>query len=200
MTREGAAPCHARPGCDSVRRMNAKKIALGTLAALVALVVSVLVLAALQPDEYTVERSRLVAGSPERVAPYLTDLRQWITWNPWDELEPSSHKEYSDPSSGVGAWYTWEGEQLGSGRMEITSITPTEVRYALHFTAPMEDTAEVIMTLAPEGGGTRVTWRMEGHNAFVGKLFGLFVDMDAMLGADFDRGLENLDERLQSAS
>lgn len=180
--------------------MNAKKIALGVLGLLVVVLASVLVLAALQPSEYRVERTRVVHATPERVAPYLTDLRQWITWNPWDELDPTSRKEYSEPASGVGAWYTWEGEQVGSGRMEITSITPTEVRYALHFTAPMDDTAEVIMTLAPEGDGTRVTWRMEGHNAFVGKIFGLFVDMDAMIGADFDRGLANLDERLEGAS
>jgi hypothetical protein len=102
--------------------MNVKKIALGLLGALVALVVAVLVLGALQPDAYTVERSRVVAGTPERVAPYLTDLRQWITWNPRDELEPSSRREYSEPASGVGAWYTWEGEEVGSGRMEI--MTP----------------------------------------------------------------------------
>lgn len=163
---------------------------------LVAVVVAILTLALLQPDTYTIERSRVIAASPERVAPHLTDLRQWITWNPWDELEPSSHKEYSDPATGVGAWYTWEGEQLGSGRMEITSITPSEVQYDLHFIEPMEDDAEVIFTLALEGEGTRVTWTMHGHNSFMGKLFGLFVDMDAMLGGDFDRGLANLDREL----
>lgn len=176
--------------------MNAKKIALGVLGVLVLAIALVLGLAAMQPDTYTVARSRVVSGTPEQISPYLTDMHQWISWNPWDELEPTSHKEYSDPASGVGAWYTWEGEQLGSGRMEITSIAPDEVHYDLHFLAPMEDTAEVIFTLAPEGEGTRVTWTMNGHNSFMGKVFGLFVDMDELIGADFERGLENLDEHL----
>ncbi len=178
--------------------MNAKKIGLAIAGTLGLLVVVVLIGAALQPDTYTVSRSRVIAASSERIAPNLTDLRQWITWNPWDELEPTSRKEYSEPASGVGAWYTWEGEQLGAGRMEIASISADEVHYDLAFTAPMEDQAEVVIAMAPEGSGTRVTWSMEGHNSFVGKIFSLFVDMDAMLGADFERGLENLDERLAS--
>ncbi len=178
--------------------MNWKKIALGVLGVVLVAIVAVLTMAALQPDTYRVERSRVVHGTPAQVSPFLTDMHAWITWNPWDEMEPTSHKEYSDPASGVGAWYTWEGEQLGSGRMEITSITPTEVEYDLRFLAPMEDDAEVVFTLAPEGDGTRVTWTMNGHNSFMGKLFGLFVNMDEMIGADFDRGLENLDEQIQA--
>lgn len=178
--------------------MNAKKVGLGVLGVVAVAVVGVLIAASLRPDTYSIERSRVVPASVDRVAPYLTDLHQWITWNPWDEIEPTSHKEYSEPASGVGAWYTWQGEQLGSGRMEITGITPTEVRYDLHFTAPMDEQAVVIMRMAPEGEGTRVTWAMEGHNAFMGKVFGLFVNMDEMLGSDFSRGLENLDEQLRA--
>lgn len=167
---------------------------------LAALLVTVLGLAATKPDTYRVERSRVIAAPPERIAPLLTDLRAWNTWNPWNELEPTSRKEYSDPASGVGAWYTWEGEQLGSGRMEITSITPAEIDYALTFTAPMEDTTAVAFTLEPEAGGTRVTWRMDGHNAFASKVIAVFVDMDRMIGGDFERGLEHLDELARAPS
>jgi uncharacterized protein YndB with AHSA1/START domain len=173
-----------------------KKIALGVLGVIGAALAIVLVLAAFQPDTYSVERSRVIAASPERITPMLTDLRQWITWNPWDELEPTSHKEYSEPATGVGAWYTWEGEEVGAGRMEIASITATEVIYDLAFTAPFEDEGVVTITMAPEGESTRVTWSMHGNQSYVGKIFALFVDMDAMLGADFERGLSNLDREL----
>lgn len=173
-----------------------KKVVLGVLAALGAAVAIVLVLAALQPDTYSVERSRVIAAPPERIAPLLTDLRQWITWNPWDELEPTSHKEYSEPASGVGAWYTWQGEVVGAGRMEIASIRPSEVVYDLTFTEPFEDEAVVTIAMAPEGEGTRVSWAMTGNQSFVGKIFALFVDMDAMIGADFERGLANLEHQL----
>lgn len=176
-----------------------KKIVLGILGVLVLAIAGLSAYAATRPSRYTVTRSQVVQGTPEVVAPYLTDLRQWILWNPWDELEPTSTKEYSDPASGVGAWYTWAGEEVGSGRMEITAITPTRVDYALHFTAPMDDHAVVYMELAPEGEGrTEVTWTIEGELGFPGKVMDVLMGMDAMLGADFERGLAKL-ERLLAA-
>ena len=33
---------------------------------------------------------------------------------------------------------------------------------------------------------------MEGHNDFLGKAFSLFVDMDKMIGSDFEKGLSQL--------
>ncbi len=179
--------------------MNWKKVGFAVLGVLTLTAVGLGVATSLQPDQVVVRRSRIIQATPEQISPYLTDLHQWLTWNPWDELEPTSVKEFSDPASGVGAWYTWRGEQLGSGRMEIDSITPAEVRYALHFTAPLESAAEVQIDLEPEAGATRVTWTMSSEQSFVGKLFGVFVDMDAMLGADFERGLENLAEEVASA-
>ena len=137
----------------------------------------------------------MVNAPPETVAPYLTDLRQWILWNPWDELEPNSTKVYSDPASGVGAWYTWSGEEVGAGRMEITGITPTRVDYALSFTAPMEDQAVVHMELAPEGSGqTRVTWSMEGELNFMGRVMDTLMGMEGMIAPDFERGLRKLND------
>jgi hypothetical protein len=176
--------------------MKLKKIGLGILAVLALAVVGVLVAAALQPTHYTVTRSRVVSATPEEIQPMLTDLRQWNTWNPWIEQEPTAHLEYSDPASGEGAWYTWEGEVLGAGRMDVEAVSPQEVRYSIAFTAPMESDAIIRIHMEPEAQGTRVTWTMEGDNDFMGKLFGVFMDMDSMIGADFERGLANLDQRL----
>jgi len=177
--------------------MSKKKIALTVLGVVALAIAGFAAYVATRPTEYVVARSRVVSGSPEVVAPYLTDLRQWILWNPWDELEPTSIKEYSDPASGVGAWYTWRGQDVGSGRMEITAIRPTRVDYALHFTAPMDDHAVVYMELAPEGDGrTTVTWNIEGELNFMGRAMDAIVGMDSMLGADFERGLAKLDQLL----
>jgi hypothetical protein len=170
-----------------------KKIALGLLGALAGLLLVVVALGATRPSHYEVSRSLLVQATPEQITPMLTDLHAWNTWNPWDAMEPTSTKEYSDPASGVGAWYTWRGDQTGSGRMEIISISPTRVDYALHFTAPMEDTATVHFDLAPVGDTrTNVTWSMEGEQNLMGRIFGLFMDMDTMIGGDFEQGLTNL--------
>jgi hypothetical protein len=44
----------------------------------------------------------------------------------------------------------------------------------------------------PEAGGTMVSWTMEGRNTFFGKLMGLFMNMDRMIGGQFEEGLANL--------
>ncbi len=179
--------------------MSKKKVALAVLGAFIGSILVLLVVAALSPSHYVVHRSRVIDATPEQVAPMLTDMHAWNTWNPWDAMEPTATKTYSEPASGVGAWYTWQGDQTGSGRMEIISIAPTRVDYGLQFTAPMEDTATVHFDFVPQGATqTNVTWTMEGEQNFLGRLIGVFVSMDSMIGGDFEQGLLNLSERLSA--
>jgi hypothetical protein len=171
-----------------------KKIAIGLLAVLALAVGALLIAAAMQPDTFRVERSREMATSPERIRPHLTDLRQWAEWNPWRELDPNQRTTFSDPASGVGAHYTWEGnDEVGKGRMDITSITDDAVRYRLSFIEPFESSSDVEIVFEPRGERTRVVWTMSGESNFVSKIFGVFVDMDSMVGADFERGLVALE-------
>jgi len=37
-----------------------------------------------------------------------------------------------------------------------------------------------------------VTWRMEGHNGFLGKAFALFMGMDKVVGGEFEKGLASM--------
>ena len=171
-----------------------KKIALGILAALGLAVAGLLVAAAMQPDSFRVERSRELAASAEQIRPQLTDLERWAGWNPWADLDPNQQTTFSDPASGEGAWYRWEGnDDVGKGKMEIASVTDGAVRYHLEFIEPFASESEVEIQLEPQGERTRVVWIMSGDNDFMGKLFSLFMDMDEMIGADFERGLERLE-------
>lgn len=149
---------------------------------------------ATRPDELTVERSRVVQASPDDLWPYVSNFHAFMKWSPWQDLDPTQVSEFSEPASGVGAWYTWKGNgDVGSGRMEITGMEPNaRVEQDLTFIEPFASEADVVLALAPEGAGTRVTWRMTSQNDWMGKAFGLIVDMDAMLGADFEKGLERL--------
>jgi hypothetical protein len=66
------------------------------------------------------------------------------------------------------------------------------VRIKLEFIRPWESTSPTSFTFKPVEGGTQVTWAMEGTHNFMGKAFGLVMDMDAMLGKDFDKGLASM--------
>jgi hypothetical protein len=77
--------------------------------------------------------------------------------------------------------------------MEIVESTPPgRVVIHLNFLKPFkcQNTAE--FTMVPQGDATQVTWSMEGRAPFVAKIMHVFMDMDKMIGKDFEEGLNNL--------
>jgi hypothetical protein len=151
------------------------------------------------PDTLHVERSAVIKASPDVVYPLVADLRTFTAWSPWTDLDPDQTVTFSPSTSGVGAWYTWSGDdKVGSGRMEIlTENAPTGLTQRLEFIEPFQSVATVTWTLTPHAGGTQVTWSMDSAQGVVSKLMCVFVDMDAMLGADFERGLTQLQAHAQ---
>lgn len=164
-------------------------------AALVGVLVLFLIYVGLQPADFEITRSRTIAAPPAVVYDHLDDFKTWLTWNPWQGLDPAQTVEIGGPETGVGAWYTWAGnEDVGRGRMEVVEAVPGEkITWDLAFIEPFEAKNLTSITLAPADGGTQVTWSMTGANGFMGKLMSQFIDMDAMVGADFERGLSSLD-------
>jgi len=166
-----------------------EKIALGfaiLLAALVGLI-------ALQPSTFSVERAALIAAPPDLVYRHIHDLRAMDVWSPWVKLDPKLELAYTGPASGVGAGSSWEGPEMGKGRLTITAVRPPRrIEMELEMIEPMAATNQIVFTLAPEGSATRTRWRMEGSQGFVAKAFGLVMDMDTMVGGEFAKGLASL--------
>jgi uncharacterized protein YndB with AHSA1/START domain len=157
-------------------------------------VVAVLALAATKPDHFRVERSARIAASPERIFPLINDFRRWTAWSPYEHKDPAMRRTFSGPASGPGSIYEWVGNSsVGSGRMEIVeSSGPERVAIRLDFLKPFEGHNMATFALAPSGGATQVTWTMDGPTPFFGKILHVFIDMDRMVGRDFEAGLANL--------
>lgn len=166
-------------------------IVLGVIAVVV---IGILVVAAVRPDSFAVERSAQVRASPEAIYPLVADFRQWPLWSPWEKLDPEMKRTFSGAPSGTGAVYAWEGsKKVGAGRMEIRDVAPpSKVVIQLDFIKPFEGHNVTEFALVPQGESTDVRWTMRGPATFVMKLMGLFMNMDAMIGRDFERGLANL--------
>jgi hypothetical protein len=79
------------------------------------------------------------------------------------------------------------------------SEKPSTVGVKLEFLKPFESTSTTTFTFAPTAGGSKVTWSMDGENNFMGKAASLFMDMDKMIGADFERGLAAMKTAAESA-
>lgn len=167
-----------------------KKILL-TLAAIIAIV---LVVAAFQPSEFRVTRSATIAAPAAVIFPEINDFHRWTAWSPWEKLDPAMKRTFDGAATGVGAGYAWEGNSdVGSGRMTITESRPAEViNIRLEFFQPMPGVCPTEFTFRPEGGATTVTWTMSGTNNYLSKIVCLFMNMDQMIGGDFEKGLAEL--------
>jgi uncharacterized protein YndB with AHSA1/START domain len=150
-----------------------------------------------RPSTYKVERSLVVDAPPAAVFQRVVDFRKWEGWSPWAKLDPSMKVDFAGPESGVGAIYHWKGnDKVGEGRMTITGATADrQIQVKLEFLKPWAQTSLTQFTFAPEPDGTKVTWSMTGQHDFIGKLFSVFMDMDGMVGPDFEKGLKALKER-----
>ncbi|MFY0567677.1 SRPBCC family protein [Archangium lansingense] len=164
-----------------------KKILLGVAGVLVALCGVI----AMQPATYSVQRSATFKASPDIAFALVNDFHNWGGWSPWDKLDPNQKVTFEGAAAGTGAKYGWSGnDDVGEGRMTIEESKANElVRIKLEFIRPFASTSPTTFTFTPAAEGVTVTWKMDGTNDFMGKAFGLFVNMDVMLGKDFDKGL-----------
>jgi hypothetical protein len=157
-------------------------------------VAAVLIMASMKPDVFRVERTANIPAAPEKIFPYLNDLKKSQSWSPWEDLDPDMKRTFSGPQSGKGAAYAWAGDKnIGEGSMEITESLPSsKVVSRLDFTKPFEAHNIVTYTLTPKGNTTDVTWTMEGPNTFLGKVISVVMNCDKMVGKQFETGLANL--------
>lgn len=149
---------------------------------------------AMQPDEYRIVRSRTIDAPVAKVFPFVNDFHQWESWSPWAKLDPNAKNTFEGPSEGEGAIFSWDGNsEVGTGRMTILESRPDKlVMIKLEFFRPMEGTSTAEFMFQPEGDKTAVTWSMVGRNNFIGKAFCLLMNMDKMLGGQFEEGLANM--------
>ena len=149
--------------------------------------------AASRPADFRIQRRARIAAPARAIVSHLDDFRAWAAWSPWEKLDPAMQRTYGGPTRGVGATYAWDGNQkAGAGSMQITRSDDQGVAMSLDFTRPMRATNVTEFALTPVDGGTDVVWTMNGSNNLTGKLFGVFVDMDKLVGRDFEAGLASL--------
>ncbi|KRQ93224.1 SRPBCC family protein [Bradyrhizobium valentinum] len=157
-------------------------------------IAAVLVLAATKSNTLRVQRSVSIKAPPERIFPLISDLHQWLTWSPYEQKDPVMKRTYGGAASGKGATYAWDGDKnVGSGRMEILEAVPaSKIVIKLDFFKPFEGHNTAEFTMLPQGDGTHVIWLMHGPANFMSRLIQVFINLDNMIGRDFEAGLANL--------
>ena len=142
-----------------------KYIAIGV----VLLVGGVLIAAAMRPDSFRVQRSAQIKATPDKIFPLINDLHRFNSWNPFARKDPNLKRSYSGPGSGKGAAYAFDGNSnVGKGSHKVDFV------------------------LQAKGESTEVTWAMQGAVPYFAKIIHLFIDMDRMVGTEFEAGLASL--------
>lgn len=164
------------------------------LAALVALVVSVLVIGMLLPSEVVIERD-IVIDAPRRVITnVIQDTATWPDWTVWNtSRDPTATFTPIKGGKGVGAGYSWAGEELGNGQVIIDSA---DVDKGVHFTTTFNEGKYVspgwFTYSDADANGTLVTWAYKAEFGMnpIGRIMGKM--MDGQIGPDLEGGLQGL--------
>jgi len=169
------------------------------VAVVLAIVVAVvLILALTKPDVFRVQRAAAMQAPPERIFSLINDFHQWGNWSPWEHRDPAMKRTFSGNESGKGAVYAWDGNKnVGAGRMEILDAVLPKIVIKLDFIKPFEGHNTAEFTMLPRGGATDVTWTMYGATPLLGKVMHVFINMDRMIGKDFETGLANLKKAVE---
>jgi len=157
-------------------------------------IAAVLVFASTKPDTFRVERSLAVRAPADAIYPLVADFHRWTSWSPYEGRDLAMKRTYGGTAQGRGATYAWDGNNnVGAGHMEILEANgPSKLRIKLDFERPFEGHNIAEFTFVPQGDATLVTWAMSGPAPFLSKLMQVFINMDSMVGKDFEAGLAGL--------
>jgi hypothetical protein len=166
------------------------------------LILAFVVVVALQPSEFRVERTAAIAAPPAEVFPHVNDFHKWEAWSPWAKLDPNAKLAFDGPPEGTGTIMSWAGnDKVGEGKMTMTESAPNDLaKIKVDFVKPFEGSVDSAFGFKPEGDRTQVTWTMTGHHNFIEKAFCLVMSGTKMMADDMDKGLAQLKSVVEAAS
>jgi hypothetical protein len=159
------------------------------------------VVVAMQPAKFQVQRSATMKAPTEVVFSQVNDFHNWNDWSPWAKLDPNCKYTFEGTESGKGAIFKWDGnDKVGAGQMTILESKPNElVKMDLRFIRPFQDVAITEFSFTPKGDDTAVTWTMSGEQNFMEKAMCMFMNMDKILGGDFEKGLASIKAKVENS-
>lgn len=160
---------------------------------LIGLIALILLVAALLPGTYNVEKSTIIKRSPLQVMDRVGDLNYYSQWNPWQQTDPTAKSTITGTPKTPGHKYAWEGKKVGVGALTLNSIDNKHIHFLLEFFKPFKSKAKDNWLFEPWGDDneTKVTWQNSGEFPWpIARLMGPVITKQ--LNEQFVTGLNNL--------
>jgi effector-binding domain-containing protein/ribosome-associated toxin RatA of RatAB toxin-antitoxin module len=149
------------------------------------------------PASYDFSRSIVINAPAEYAFEQVNEVKNWEQWSPWAAMDNTAEFTYHDQTVGTGAWYSWNGDTVGVGKLTIVESEPnSHIKTKLEFTEPNQVLSAGYWTFEEDNGVTTVTWGNTGELPFFMRFIGSM--MDQQMGNAFESGLENLKEIAES--
>lgn len=145
------------------------------IAILVLFFVLAIALMFISPKKMTLAESITIDAPANMAYNQVIDFKKWNSWSPWSKLDSTAIFTYSKRSSGVGARYSWKGnDDIGEGSQKILGTDPNKsINTSIEFSG-MPGTSLSNWTFEPDGDKTKVTWGFDGaESGFVFRPFNL---------------------------
>ena len=172
------------------------------LIGLVGVICILLIIALLTKKKYGVIREIIINKPKKTVFEYLKLLRNQDNFSVWANKDPEMAKYYQGTDGTVGFVSAWDSKMkdVGKGEQEIKKIVEGErIDYELRFIKPFASISSAWFTFeAVSETQTKVKWGFSGKMKYPMNLFLLTMDMEGMIGKDFQNGLNNLKSILEN--
>jgi effector-binding domain-containing protein len=149
-----------------------------------------------------VERTMAINAPAGVVFDQINTLQNWKKWSYWDNIDKiSMHDSFAGPESGIGNKHFWNSpnDSVGKGSLTITRSEPNKfVETELAF--DKMGTSMGGWKINDSAGTVYVTTYMDMKPPFFMRPMMLFMNVDKMLGPDFDKSLDGLKKVSEAAA
>lgn len=160
---------------------------------LAGLILLLLIIAALMPKNYHVEKTIIIKKNIADVMSKVGNLNSYAQWNPWQQMDPTAKATITGTPQTPGHKYAWEGKKTGVGSLTINSLDDKHIHFDLEFLKPWKSRAKDnwLFEVWGDGGETKVTWQNSGDLSWpMARLMSPMINKN--LNHQFQVGLDNL--------
>ena len=161
------------------------------------LVAAVLIAPLFSPATAEVTAETTIMRDASQIFPSVASFKERTLWDPWLTQDNTAEATIESKAGFVGSTYAWEGDDVGTGRMEVISVRNNEYIESHLWFGKATEPALVEWDFESTDDGTRVVWSFSQETSYPVERLGMMFGM-IFLRQSFELGLANLKELMES--